>query len=254
MLFFSALCLPCMRCTMEWFEYLRIPPVRLAYEYTNTNTNAKMVGDRVRLLKFYLHDFDCIIYGLLRRQPKSNRKERRNICAALCTIECTFFLLYKMHSFVWLNVSCVSPLLFALNIHTVPANEYGVECVKHNKYFIVINISPFFLFGLIESEWLLVSAFGSTALHCCIPEVRTVLCAADSIRVNHYHNCLVSLFFFTWWLVVWYREKKGKKISFLFGVLFESLENVCPNRCHADSCGQHCSVSSHPNRSTLHVN
>lgn len=56
-------------CSCVWSTYDLLPSV---WQTQARQTN--MVGDRAPI-EFYLHDFDCIIYGLLRRQPKSNRKK-----------------------------------------------------------------------------------------------------------------------------------------------------------------------------------
>lgn len=75
--FFVALCLPLYESGLSTYVFLPFAWRTNPY----TNRNAKNGRWSCAPIEFYLHDFDCIIYGLLRRQPKSNEKERRNICA-----------------------------------------------------------------------------------------------------------------------------------------------------------------------------
>lgn len=101
----------------------------------------KMDGDRVRLLNFIY--MILIALFMVFCDDSQNRMKKKGETSALSNS--FILLLHEMHSFVWLNVSCVSPLLFALNIHKVPANaQTNYECIKHKKYFIVINNLPFF--------------------------------------------------------------------------------------------------------------
>lgn len=48
-------------------------------------------------IEFYLHDFDCIIYGLLRRQPKSNKRRKSEETSALCIYLLNSFFLLRIH-------------------------------------------------------------------------------------------------------------------------------------------------------------
>lgn len=67
--FFSLLLFATMRCKLcrllSIYDFLS-----RSYGIRNKHNDTKIVGDDRAPIEFYLHDFDCIIYGLLRRQSK----------------------------------------------------------------------------------------------------------------------------------------------------------------------------------------